>query len=152
MHINASIIALVRPPQSLFGQDIFAHDLTGALDTAAVFAGPVPVYIDRPPADQEDAAAPIAALATGTRDVAPASLPERLQAALDWLRAGTVAGGNGMGIFVRLPGGEIKHLYGPSPDQIFRRWRREQAPNISVMLAQAYASQLRYELTGSRKA
>ena len=70
---------------------ILADDLTGALDTAAVFAGPVPVYIDRPPADQEDAAAPIAALATGTRDVAPASLPERLQAALDWLRAGTVA-------------------------------------------------------------
>ena len=33
-----------------------------------------------------------------------------------------------------------------------RRWRREQAPNISVMLAQAYASQLRFELTGSRKA
>ena len=70
---------------------ILADDLTGALDTAAVFAGPVPVYIDRPPADQEDAAAPIAALATGTRDVAPDSLPERLQPALDWLRAGTVA-------------------------------------------------------------
>ena len=70
---------------------ILADDLTGALDTAAVFAGPVPVYIDRLPADQEDAAAPIAALATGTRDVAPASLPERLQAALDWLRAGTIA-------------------------------------------------------------
>ena len=70
---------------------ILADDLTGALDTAAVFAGPVPVYIDHPPADQKDAAAPIAALATGTRDVAPASLPERLQAALDWLRAGTIA-------------------------------------------------------------
>ena len=70
---------------------ILADDLTGALDTAAVFAGPVPVYIDRPPADQEDAAAPIAALATGTRDIAPDSLPERLQPALDWLRAGTVA-------------------------------------------------------------
>ena len=70
---------------------ILADDLTGALDTAAVFAGPVPVYIDHPPADQEDAAAPIAALATGTRDIAPDSLPERLQPALDWLRAGTVA-------------------------------------------------------------
>ena len=70
---------------------ILADDLTGALDTAAVFTGPVPVYIDRPPADQEDAAAPIAALATGTRDIAPDSLPERLQPALDWLRAGTVA-------------------------------------------------------------
>lgn len=67
------------------------------------------------------------------------------------LRAGNTSGGNGMGVFVRLPGGELKHLYGPSPDQIFRRWRREQAPSVSLMLAQAYASQLRYELTGSRK-
>ena len=70
---------------------ILADDLTGALDTAAVYAGPVPVYIDHPPADQEDAAVPVAALATGTRDIAPESLPERLQPALDWLRAGTVA-------------------------------------------------------------
>lgn len=69
---------------------ILADDLTGALDTAAAFAGTVPVYIDRPPADQHEAA-PVAALATGTRDVAPESLPERLQSALDWLRAGTVA-------------------------------------------------------------
>lgn len=67
------------------------------------------------------------------------------------LRAGNAAGGNGMGVFVRLPGGELKHLYGPSPDQVFRRWCREQAPNVSLMLAQAYASQLRYELTGGRK-
>ena len=67
------------------------------------------------------------------------------------LRAGNASGGNGMGIFVRLPNGELKHLYGPSPDQVFRRWRHEQAPNVSLMLAQAYASQLRYELTGSRK-
>lgn len=67
------------------------------------------------------------------------------------LRAGAAAGGNGMGVFVRLPGGELKHLYGPSPDQVFRRWRRERAPSVSLMLAHAYASQLRYELTGSRK-
>lgn len=68
------------------------------------------------------------------------------------LRAGTEAGGNGVGIFVRLPGGTLKHLYGPSPDQVFRRWRREQASSVSLMLAQAYVSQLRFELTGSRQA
>lgn len=67
------------------------------------------------------------------------------------LRAGEQAGGNGDGIFVRLPSGELKHLYGPSPDQVFRRWRRDEAPSIQLMLAQAYASQLRFELTGSRK-
>lgn len=68
------------------------------------------------------------------------------------LRAGTEAAGNGWGIFVRTGKGaaDVKHLYGPSPDQLFRRWRREQAPSVSLMLAQAYASQLRYELTGKR--
>lgn len=69
------------------------------------------------------------------------------------LRAGKTAGGNGMGVFVRTGKGRdaIKHLYGPSPDQLFRRWRVEAAPDIARMLAQAYASQLRYELRGSRK-
>lgn len=36
-------------------------------------------------------------------------------------RAGTVSGGNGMGIFIRVgPGSkDIQHLYGPSVDQVF---------------------------------
>ena len=36
-------------------------------------------------------------------------------------RAGTVAGGNGMGIFIRVGPGrkDIEHLYGPSVDQVF---------------------------------
>ena len=70
---------------------ILADDLTGALDTAAVFAGPVPVYIDRPPESDNEETVPIAALATGTRDVAPELLPAMLQPALDWFRTGTVA-------------------------------------------------------------
>ena len=70
---------------------ILADDLTGALDTAAVFAGPVPVYIDRPPESDNEETVPVAALATGTRDVAPELLPAMLQPALDWFRTGTVA-------------------------------------------------------------
>lgn len=36
-------------------------------------------------------------------------------------RAGTVSGGNGMGIFIRVGSGQddIKHLYAPSVDQVF---------------------------------
>ena len=69
------------------------------------------------------------------------------------LRAGKVDGGNGFGIFVRTGKGkdDIKHKYGPSPDQLFRRWKSKSAPDIKAMLAEAYASQLRYELKGSRK-
>ena len=71
---------------------ILADDLTGALDTAAAFSGQVPVFIDRPPdPDQYAADAPVVALATGTRDIPPESLPARLQPALEWLRAGTIA-------------------------------------------------------------
>lgn len=69
------------------------------------------------------------------------------------LRAGKTDGGNGMGVFVRTGKGRgaIKHLYGPSPDQLFRRWRTQAAPDIQRMLLQAYQSQLRYELKGSRR-
>lgn len=69
------------------------------------------------------------------------------------LRAGRVAGGNGFGVFTRTGKGRdaIKHHYGPSPDQLFRRWISESKPDIRRMLADAYASQLRYELKGTRK-
>lgn len=69
------------------------------------------------------------------------------------LRAGKTDGGNGMGVFIRTGRGRdgIEHKYGPSPDQLFRRWRIEAAPDIKRMLAEAFASQLRYELKGSRK-
>ncbi len=69
---------------------ILADDLTGALDSAAAFAGDVPVYFDAP--EPRDARAhPVAAVATATRDVALASLPARLRAALPWLADADVA-------------------------------------------------------------
>lgn len=81
-------------------------------------------------------------LRTGKKPVMPGAF-------LIPLRAGKTDGGNGMGVFVRR-GTAIKHLYGPSPDQLFRRWRAEAAPDIKRLLAAAYASQLRYELRGRR--
>lgn len=52
------------------------------------------------------------------------------------------------GLFVRTGPGprDIEHKYGPSPDQLFRRWRTTAAPDIARMLFQAYSRQLRYEL------
>lgn len=97
------------------------------------------------------------------------------------LRAGKVDGGNGMGLFIRegsraslavenaggqvgeqsgplfssrrkaTKDGDIRHLYGPSPYQMFTRWKKEKVPDINKMLAEAFRSQLRYELKGSRK-
>lgn len=60
---------------------------------------------------------------------------------------------NGMGVFIRTGKGPkaIRHLYGPSPDQLFRRWRAGAAPDIKRLLFEAYSSQLRYELRGTRK-
>jgi predicted ArsR family transcriptional regulator len=57
-----------------------------------------------------------------------------------------------MGLFVRTGKGRnaIKHEYGPSPSQLFSRYRNEQGRDILAQLAAAYTSQLKYELTGSR--
>jgi uncharacterized protein YgbK (DUF1537 family) len=64
---------------------ILADDLTGALDSAAAWAdaGEVPVFLDAP----ETSAQPVQVVATGTRDVPPASLPALLTPSLDWLVA-----------------------------------------------------------------
>lgn len=70
---------------------ILADDLTGALDTAAAFAGNVPVFIDRPPVTAEASRHALSVVATPTRDVAPATLPEFLSPTRDWLCAGTLA-------------------------------------------------------------
>lgn len=67
---------------------ILADDLTGALDTAAAFDGEVPVFFDRP---DPEAAAPVSAVATGTRDIAAAELPARLAPALAWLAGAGIA-------------------------------------------------------------
>jgi uncharacterized protein YgbK (DUF1537 family) len=64
---------------------ILADDLTGALDSAAAWAnaGDVPVFLDQPgPSGQL-----VQIVATGTRDVPPASLPALLAPSLDWLGA-----------------------------------------------------------------
>lgn len=68
---------------------ILADDLTGALDTAAAFAGNVPVYIDRPPENvASDTAGPVSVVATPTRDVAVNALPGFLAAVIDWFASG----------------------------------------------------------------
>jgi len=69
------------------------------------------------------------------------------------LRAGKTDGGNGMGVFLRVGRGrdDIDHRYGPSPYQLFRTWRDKNVDAIQAQLADAYASQLSYELTGKRR-
>ena len=64
---------------------ILADDLTGALDSAAAWAntGNVPVFLDEP----GPSAQMVQVVATGTRDVPPASLPALLAPSLDWLVA-----------------------------------------------------------------
>ncbi len=71
---------------------ILADDLTGALDTAAAFAGEVPVFIDRPPTQgREFADAQISVVATPTRDAPPEDIPRHLQPVLEWLKSGDLA-------------------------------------------------------------
>jgi uncharacterized protein YgbK (DUF1537 family) len=66
------------------GVRILADDLTGALDTAAAFAGEVPVYLDAPPT-VDASPCPVAVVATTTRDVPAGSLPGLLAPSLPWL-------------------------------------------------------------------
>ncbi len=71
---------------------VLADDLTGALDTAAAFAGEVPVYIDTPPAaDDAYFASAISVVATPTRDVPLDDLPSQLQPVVDWLCSADLA-------------------------------------------------------------
>ena len=66
---------------------ILADDLTGALDSAAAFAGEVPVFLDAPGPGDDD----ISAVATATRDVAPRDLASMLAPSIDWLRGADLA-------------------------------------------------------------
>jgi uncharacterized protein YgbK (DUF1537 family) len=69
---------------------ILADDLTGALDSAAAFAGVVPVYLDAPP--RVDAPpCPVSVVATTTRDVPVDRLPELLAPSLPWLADAALA-------------------------------------------------------------
>lgn len=74
------------------GIRILADDLTGALDTAAVFSGKVPVYIDRPPSVSESGGdQPVSVVATPTRDVAVEALARFLEPVLDWFVSGRMS-------------------------------------------------------------
>ncbi len=68
---------------------ILADDLTGALDTAAAFAGEVPVWLDRPGDAPGDA--PVEVVATATRDVPVDTLEALLAPSVAWLRAADVS-------------------------------------------------------------
>lgn len=68
---------------------ILADDLTGALDSAAAFSGEIPVFIDRP--SEGYANAPVAVVASPTRDVSPESLAGYLQPVLGWLTSAGMA-------------------------------------------------------------
>jgi len=63
---------------------ILADDLTGALDSAAAFAGDVPVYLDIPDTG-DTSSCPVSVVATATRDVPVESLPQLLAPSLRWL-------------------------------------------------------------------
>jgi uncharacterized protein YgbK (DUF1537 family) len=69
---------------------ILADDLTGALDTAAAFAGVVPVWIDRPGDRADEGSAAVSVVATATRDVARGELEALLVPGIEWLRAADV--------------------------------------------------------------
>ncbi len=84
---------------------LLADDLTGALDSAAAFAGAIPVHLDPPPAAAAAAAVtatatsavseapcgPVEALATATRDIPQAALPAALACAIAWLQGADIA-------------------------------------------------------------
>ena len=73
-------LTLVGVPQ-MSEMRILADDLTGALDTAAAFAGEVPVYLDAPAA-VDASPCPVSVVATATRDVPVDSLPRLLAPSL----------------------------------------------------------------------
>lgn len=58
------------------------------------------------------------------------------------LRAGTNDGGNGMGIFIRDEFGNVKHLYGRSPDQAYRAWLKERESDINALLVRSFSKRL----------
>ena len=67
---------------------LLADDLTGALDCAAAFGAGVPVHLGRPPAQDTDG---VDIVASATRDIAVARLPELLDPCLPWLRGADLA-------------------------------------------------------------
>ena len=65
------------------------------------------------------------------------------------LRAGKVAAVNGMGVFIRTGSGkkDIKHLYGPSVDQLFRGVIDDISPDVQAELEAELLRQANYEFS-----
>lgn len=63
------------------------------------------------------------------------------------LPAGKAEGSNGMGVFIRTGKGkkDIKHRYGPSVDQVFKRVIDTIAPDVETELEEALLRQARFE-------
>lgn len=64
------------------------------------------------------------------------------------LRAGNVAGGNAMGVFIRVGSGrkDIKHLYSLSVDQLFKGVITRIQPEVEKELHETIAKQMAYEM------
>lgn len=60
--------------------------------------------------------------------------------------------GNGLGVFLRT-GSEpkdVQHLYGPSPDQLFRAWRDDNLHRVQQHLVENFGEELRRTLRNTR--
>jgi hypothetical protein len=57
-------------------------------------------------------------------------------------------GGNGMGVFIRVGPGrkDVEHMYGPSPDQLFRAWRDDNMRRVRNELSMAFRDEIRRNL------
>ena len=60
--------------------------------------------------------------------------------------------GNGMGVFVRTGPArkDVEHLYGPSPDQLFRAWRDDNFRRVQDRLVMNFGEEFRRALKGKR--
>jgi len=69
---------------------ILADDLTGALDSAAAFAGAIPVHLDAPAAG-DTIGSGVSVVATATRDLPLEALAQKLGPSLAWLGGAGIA-------------------------------------------------------------
>lgn len=121
---------------------ILADDLTGALDTAAAFAGhgEVPVFLGA----GAQADAPVQAVATGSRDVPADAMAAALGACLPWF-GGAAAGRGSVGAFKKID----SLLRGNSFAEIAWLHRHGGISGFSgIVLAPAYPAQGRFTRAG----
>lgn len=120
----------LRQPRHQNGWRILADDLTGALDTAAAFRGPVPVWLDRPGVGgaQRSTQPAVSVISTATRDIEPSELGKALRDSLSWLQAADLA-------FKKVD----SLLRGNTFEEL--RWLAEQGPFRQLTLAPAFPAQ-----------